>query len=809
MRILRRLPFVFLALWTAAAAGAEEPSADAVQFFEARVRPVFVENCMSCHGPDKQWSNFRMDSREALLKGGDYGEAVIPGNPEESPLVEAIRQVDEDLAMPPAPKKKLDDRQIADIVEWIRQGAAFPESMVADAYDAKNGAEHWAFQPLDYPEPPEVKDAGWVQTPIDQFILAKLEAEGLKPAPRADKRTLIRRASFDLTGLPPTPEEVAAFLEDDHPDAFARVVDRLLASPAYGERWGRLWLDVARYADSNGLDENVAHGNAWRYRDYVVASFNKDKPYRRFVLEQLAGDLLPAAADDERAERLTATGFLSLGPKVLAEPDKVKMEMDIIDEQLDTTGRALLGLTIGCARCHDHKFDPISAADYYGLAGVFKSTLTMDSFKTVAKWHENPLPDAEAAALIAAHAKSVEEKKAEIQKVVEAADAEVKAQFNPGEAPEEPSEELYSEEAAAKLKTLRAELVELQKNAPEAPSAMGVAEGEPQDLPIHLRGDHLRLGDVVPRRVPEVFQELVASPHFPTDRSGRLELAQWIVDDDNGLAQRVIVNRVWRWRMGAGIVRTPDNFGMLGEAPTHPELLDWLASWFIDNETSLKDLHRLMMLSSVYQQGSEPDPATLEKDPDNRLWGWVPIRRLTAEEVRDALLAVAGELDRTVGGSLLTIKNRGYFFDHTSKDATTYGSDRRSIYLPIVRNNLYEVLQLLDFPDPAVSNGDRATTTIAPQALLMLNSDLVLRASAGLADRALAETDDARRFNRLYALAYSREPTAEEVEADRAFLREAEHLLEPTEPDAAKRSRRAWEALCQTILAANEFSYAR
>lgn len=783
MRIPCWLSLGLLAVLATAAVGGEEPSAEAVEFFETRVRPVLVDRCIDCHGPTKQWSSFRMDSREALLAGGDYGDDVIPGKPEESLLVMAIRHNPdiEDLAMPPPPEKALDERQIADIVEWIKQGAAYPKATTASADDEKKSGEHWAFQPLDSPEPPEVDDAGWVQTPIDRFILAKLEAAGLKPAPAADKRTLIRRATFDLTGLPPSPEEVAAFLADESPDAFARVVDRLLASPAYGERWGRLWLDVARYADSNGLDENVAHGNAWRYRDYVINAFNNDKSYRRFVLEQLAGDLLPAADDAERAERLTATGFLSLGPKVLAEPDKVKMEMDIIDEQLDTTGRAFLGMTIGCARCHDHKFDPISAADYYGLAGIFKSTLTMDSFKTVAQWHENPLPDAEAAARIAEHAQQVEAKNKEI----EAAKAD-----------------------EAKVKALQAELAELTKNAPVAPSAMGVAEGQPTDLPIHLRGDHLKLGAVVPRRVPEVFQ-VVEAPHFPTDHSGRLELAQWIVDDENALAYRVIINRVWRWRMGAGIVRSPDNFGVLGSPPSHPELLDWLASWFLDNECSLKDLHRLMMLSSVYQQSSQPDPATVEKDADNHLWGWFPVRRLEAEEIRDALLAVGGELDRTIGGSLLTIPNRGYFFNHTSKDATTYGSPRRSVYLPIVRNNLYDALQLLDFPDPSVSTGDRATTTIAPQALLMLNGDLVLRASASLADRLGPDDDDGRRLARLYDLAYAREPSADEVESDLAFLGEARRLLEPTEPDAAARSRLAWEALCQTILAANEFSYVR
>ncbi len=798
---------VGLLLALAPAPRADEPTAEQIRFFETNVRPIFAEHCIKCHGPETQWSNFRLDSRAALLKGGDFGEGAIPGKPEESLLIKAVRQVDEELSMPP--KGKLTDRQIADLETWVRQGAPFPAAETAEAQSRYRNPKHWAFQPVVAPPPPAVKDTGWVQSPIDNFILAKLEADGLAPAPVADKRTLIRRATFDLTGLPPTPAEIDAFLQDDHPQAFARVVERLLNSPAYGERWGRHWLDVARYADSNGLDENVAHGNAWRYRDYVINAFNVDKPYREFVHEQIAGDLLPASTDAERREQLVATGFLAIGPKVLAEPDESKMEMDVIDEQLDTLGKAFLGLTLGCARCHDHKFDPIDTADYYALAGVFKSTRTMESFKKVAKWHENVLPDAEAQASDAAHKQQVVEKKAAIQTLIDEATATVKANAKPDETLPEKLEPLFPAETQAQLKQMREALAAFEKSAPEMPTAMGATEFTVSDVAIHIRGSHLKLGDVTPRRVPVVFTS-VQTPEFTTSQSGRLELAQWLTDAKHPLTYRVLVNRVWRWHFGKGLVRTPDNFGMLGDAPTHPELLDWLAQRFVEDGTSLKELHRLIMLSSVYQQSSIPTVTTAERDPENRLWGRAEVHRLEAEAVRDALLAVSGELDSTLGGSLLTVKNRAYFFDHTSKDLTTYATARRSVYLPVVRNNLYDVFQLLDFPDAAVTNGDRATTTVAPQALLMLNSDLVAQASSRLAEQIQAHAPENQvRLTKLYALAYGREPSADEQAAGEQFLKQVEQTLQTSEPDATKRTQLAWETLCHVILAANEFIYVR
>jgi len=518
-----------------AAEPAKQPTAEELRFFENSVRPVLAEHCDKCHGAKKQWANLRLDSREGLLKGGDSGPAIVPGNSKESLLIQAVKEPDEKLRMPK--EGKLTDRQIADLMKWVEMGAPF--SPTAFVVGRNRDPNHWAFQPpKDHPLP-TVKDSAWPVNGLDTFILAKLQAKDMSPSPSADKRTLIRRLSFDLVGLPPSPEEIQAFLADESPDATARLMDRLLASPAYGEKWGRHWLDVARYADSNGLDENVAHGNAWRYRDYVVTAFNEDRPYDRFLTEQLAGDLLTVENEAERQRNLVATGFLAIGPKVLAEVDQAKMQMDIVDEQIDTVGRALLGLTLGCARCHDHKFDPIQTADYYGLAGVFKSTKTMENYTKVAKWNENPLWDF---------------------------------------APKMPGDT-------------------------DPATAMGVTEDKIIDVAINIRGNPQKLGEVALRHVPPVVRG-PATPQFTPTESGRRELAQWMTDDKNPLTSRVLVNRVWRWHFGQGIVRSTDNFGLLGEKPTHPELLDWLSQRFVNSGWSIKKLHRVMLNSSTWQQDS-------------------------------------------------------------------------------------------------------------------------------------------------------------------------------------------------------------
>jgi cytochrome c553 len=682
------------------------------------------------------------------------------------------------------------------------------QSSAAD--DQAEETDHWAFQPLMVQTVPSVKNRDWPQTAVDNYILAKLEASGLSPSSRVDKRTLIRRITFDLVGLPPTPGEINAFLADRSPDAFSRIVDRLLASPRYGERWGRHWLDVARYADSNGFDENVAHGNAWRYRDYVVSAFNRDKPFDRFVIEQLAGDLLPFDGEAQQHEQLIATGFLSIGPKVLAETDQAKMRMDIIDEQLDTMGRAFLGLTLGCARCHDHKFDPIATADYYGLAGIFKSTLTMRKYIKVAEWHEHLLPSAAASELQVKFDAAVAAAKTKIAGFRADADKQVRKKLaeKAGVRVPEKLETLYPAETKSKLKALRDELAALEKAGPNLPAAMGVTEDKVKDIAIHIRGNPLELGEVVVRRTP-LFLRGPRPVQFSKTESGRRELAGWLVDPRHPLTARVFVNRVWRWHFGRGLVRTTDNFGLLGEDPSHPGLLDYLARRFVTDQWSVKTLHRLIVMSSTYQQETSASERTLGRDPENHLYSRARVRRLEAETVRDALLAASGQLDPTMRGSLLELKNRAYFFDHTSKDLTTYDSRRRSLYLPVVRNNVFELFGLLDFPDPAVSTGDRSTTVVASQALLMLNSEFVMQAAARLTDRLLAGPGgDDQRLVRLYTIAFGREPTDREREADRAFLlvlSEA-HSRGAADPDVW---RTAWGTLCHVVLATNEFIYLR
>jgi Protein of unknown function (DUF1549)/Protein of unknown function (DUF1553)/Planctomycete cytochrome C len=781
------------------------PTAEQVRFFETRVRPVLVEHCDKCHGAKKQWAGLRLDSRAALLRGGDSGGAIVPGKPQESLLIRAVKHEDEDLKMPE--DGKLADRQIADLVLWVEMGAPFPEAAGSGA--RPRDPAHWAFQPPRERTPPAVADAEWIRTPVDNFILSKLEEAGLSPAPAADRRTLIRRVTFDLTGLPPTPAEIDAFLQDEREDAYARLIDRLLESPAYGERWGRHWLDVARYADSNGLDENVAHGNAYRYRDYVVSAMNRDKPFDRFIVEQLAGDLLPAAEQAQRHEQLIATGFLSIGAKVLAEVDQTKMQMDIVDEQIDAVGRVFLGMTLGCARCHDHKFDPIDTADYYALAGVFKSTKTMDTYIKVAKWHENLLPSAGASALQAGFDARLAGKKQAVAAFVAQADQAARATLAADQKPPESLETLYPEETKIELKKLRDELAEFEKNPPELPSSMGVTEDPVVDVAIHVRGNPLKLGDVVARRTPGVMRG-AQPPTFPKTESGRRQLAEWLVDRDHPLTARVLVNRVWRWHMGRGLVRTTENFGLLGEAPSHPELLDWLARRFVAEGWSLKGLHRLILLSNTYMQSSAAGEAAVAADPENRLFGRANMRRLEAEELRDALLAVSGQLDSTLGGSLLKVKNRGYLFDHTSIDLTDYTSRRRSLYLPIIRNNVYDMFQLLDFPDPAVPSGDRSSTTVALQALMMLNSDFVMQSALGLGERLLAEPlEDRQRFSKMHAIAFGRDATPVELQDNQAFLEEADRALAGQEPDASKRRVRAWGVLCHVIVASNEFIYVR
>lgn len=999
-------------------------SEEQAAFFEKRVRPLLYNRCFSCHGEKQQQGGLRLDSLAAILKGNASGPALVAGKPEESLLVHVIRY-DHRVKMPPTGKLK--NEEIETLVEWVKMGAPWPGAKPGESgrpavrtgefVITEANRRFWAFRPVRKPPPPPVKNVGWVRSPIDRFILAKLEQKGLAPAPPAEKRALLRRVYFDLIGLPPRPEEVQAFVADRSPDALAKVVDRLLASPHYGERWARHWLDVARYADSNGLDENLAFGNAWRYRDYVVKAFNQDKPFNQFITEQLAGDLMPTDDDDLRNERITATGFLSLGPKVLAEQDKPKLVMDIVDEQIEVTSKAFMGLTVACARCHDHKFDPISTRDYYALAGIFKSTRTMRDLGFVSRVHERPLMTPAFRQEQVEHEKRLAAARESLKTAREQGNAELTALLRrdrerliaagwelaqqppvvsladspaqPGEPsrivveaekydrgnvnrdfvaygqgigvihspgtppdfaewdvnlpesgvyqielryaaaeprpvrlllnsriirenaagqvtgswqpdgqrweaqgrfrlqagkntlrierdsyiphfdkillvplsasgatvrtaeeiaaeqgvpvgltqltakriregkfesldavreawskypalnalPEKP-EDYYTDVARDGFKRAEAALKEIESKAPTPPMALAVEDGTVEDVRVHLRGSTLTLGDTVPRRFLTVLAG-DAQPPLPKKSSGRLELAQWLTSPKHPLTSRVLVNRVWQIYFGQGLVRTPDNFGLLGERPTHPELLDWLAATFMEQGWSLKKLHRTIILSSAYQMSVANNTKAQKTDPDNRLLWRMNRRRLQAEAVRDAILSVSGRLDPAIGGSLLTTPNNDYVTNDQSGNGAGYNSSRRSIYLPIIRNALFDMFQAFDMGDPSTVNAQRATTIVASQALYLMNSPFVLEQSRHFAQSLLdnAGMEDAARLRSAYLRALGRSPSPAESARLLDYLKRYEAALSESEPDAAKRRLAAWQSLCQILFASNEFIY--
>jgi hypothetical protein len=639
---------------------------------------------------------------------------------------------------------------------------------------------HWAFQPLATAEQIGVSAARSSGSPIDILVQARLKRHGLKANGPADKHTLIRRVSFDLTGLPPTPEEIDNFVSDPSPAAFPKLIDRLLASPAYGERWGRYWLDLARYADSNGADENMAHPNAWRYRDYVIRSFNQDKPYDRFLREQLAGDLLPASGDAAAdIDQLIATGFLALGPKMLAEQDKDKMLIDVVDEQIDVVSQTFMGLTISCARCHDHKFDPVSQQDYFALAGVFSSTKTMANTNHVSRWVETVLELPGNDEIIAEHERQLTARKAELAAV----EAEEK-----------------SEERDKRLKELKEQLKKLESDGAPLPKAMTVKEGQPVDLAVHVRGNHLSPVDTpTARGVNGLFSECLSSPTVGSSNSGRLELAEWLTDPRHPLTARVMVNRIWQGHFGSGLVRSPSNFGLRGEPPTHPQLLDWLAREFISTGWSVKHMHRTIMLSAAYQRSSQADPAQTVADPDNIYLARQNRRRLEAEPIRDALLFVSGRLDQSGDRSLGKLEtNKEYY----RAEQESFEKLTRAVYLPVVRANGYEMFATFDAADPAVHHQQRATTIVPSQALFMLNGELAFNAArdlaAGITENPAGETE--ARLNDLYLRLFGRPVRPQEAALLLGeFPADNEEGANPTIAD--------WERICRVLIAANEFVY--
>lgn len=780
--------------------------AAAREFFETNIRPVLVEQCYRCHSAamGKSEGGLQLDSRPLIRKGGDRGPAVVPGDPAASLLLTAIAHTDSDLKMPPK-KERLSEAVINDFRFWITKGAIDPRDKAASSalppVSIEAGREFWSFQKPIAQIPPKTSNAAWAKRDLDHFILAKLDEIGLAPSPDVKPATLLRRLQFDLVGLPPTPESLEQFLHAVQQDgidlALAVAVDKLLASPQFGERWGRHWLDVARYAESSGKEANVSFPYAFRYRDYVIDAVNADIPFDRFLVEQIAGDLLPYDSDKERARLLIATGFLAVGPKNLDEGNPKQFAADVIDEQIDAVTRAVLGNSVACARCHNHKFDPFFMDDYYALAGVFASTKTF--FGTFVsptnRIGGDPLVLPRGAgepilhaSVTPAHVEMLKKQLVDLkaEKIVTLTDA-LRVFWRSG--------------------GIEGELERVDENGRALPLAMGVLEAEKlTDAPLLERGDVGRLGKTVPRGFPRVI-ELADLITIPANHSGRLEFAQWLTHSDQPLTARVITNRIWRHLFGAGLVRTMDNFGFSGERPSHPELLDDLAVKFMANGWSVKKLVREVVLSRAYRQASTYREDAFRTDPENR-WLWrASKRRLEAEAIRDAMLSAAGELDSTrPAGSLIakTIGDRPISLIglDTRLPTDLDGSRHRSIYLPVIRDRLPDVLDLFDFAEPSLVTGDRETTNVPVQALYLMNSSFVQARAAALADRLLREADDdEQRIRRGYLLCLGRVPDENE-RRDVAEFFQKKSLLSG---DDEQRSRQLLQSYCQVLFLTAEF----
>ncbi len=941
-------------------AACRAPADDAaLEQFEKEVRPLLATRCQGCHGPTKQKGGLRLDSRPAMLAGGDTGPAVVPGKPGESLLVDAINY-GEQVRMPP--KSKLPPAEIAVLTKWVASGAAWPEESsgrppgtAVAGTSWKDRANHWSFRPIRRAEPPAVRDASWAWGEIDRFLLAGLEAKGLKPAADADRRAWIRRVTFDLICLPPRPDEVEAFVADRSPGAFENVADRLLASPRYGERWGRHWLDLVRYAETSGHEFDYAIPDAWRYRDYVIRALNADVPYDQFVVEHLAGDLLPEPRrhpKDGTNESVLATGFYFLGEGTHSPVDLRDEEAGRIDGQIDVLGKAFLGLTLACARCHDHKFDAITTKDYYALSGYLKSSRLQHAFldppardrgkidelgairRTIAErlgdrcehsadspskekasevfedfggfadWSitgdafgENPTKGCEirvsATASMAspvppgwAHSGLVSDRLQGVLRsrtfAIDKRYALVRAQGKGGrinlvidgfeknrdpiyggltkavDSPEVPQwyvmdlamwrgHRAYFELADGAVVDFTTGLAHLPGgdgflavdeirlsddpsppadrsagprpkpvalDAPEfkplleryraiestiAPPALGLAilDGTSEDARVNIRGNPKTPGDVVPRRFLEVF----GSPSPTASGSGRLELARRLVDPGNPFVARVIVNRLWKGHFGVGLVPTPDDFGAMGTAPTHPELLDWLASEFVRDGWSIKRMHRRMVLSHAYRMISTPDPVADRDDPNNRLLHRMNARRLEAEAVRDAMLAVSGRLDASMfGPSVPThltpfMEGRG----RPSSSGPLDGAGRRTIYLEVRRNFPAPMLLAFDFPTLPSCIGRRNVSNVPAQALTLLNDPFVLGQARAWAEReAKSSADASGRVDDLYRAAFGRPPSDLERAEALAFV-----SAEARKPDEVA----AWADLCHVLLNTKEFLF--
>ncbi len=945
---IRLLVATLLATFVLPAAIADDAINKSIELFEKQVRPTLIEQCIRCHGSEKQQGGLRLDTREGWSKGGDSGPPIVPGEPDKSLLLSAIRYENPDLEMPP--RGKLPERTIKAIETWVEMGAVDPRTSMIDSPSktqsggttVQQGRSFWSFQPVRKPAVPQVVNEAWPNSDIDRFVLARLEESGLTPVPDAQPRTLIRRLYYDLTGLPPTPEQIDEFLNDRSPTAYADLIDRLLDSHHFGERWGRHWLDVVRFAESSGGGRTLLLPNAWRYRDYVIDAFNADVPYDQFVTEQIAGDLLECDDWQQRRRNLIATAFLLLGPTNYEMQDKDILEMDVVDEQLDTMGKAFLGMTIGCARCHDHKFDPIPTRDYYAMAGILKSTQSL-IHSNVSKWNSVGLPlppdeeetftsyDEKLAAVkldlanakkrwidaggkpeISTDSKSIDPQtlpgividnpSAELtgkwiestsipgfvgehyihdatedkgQKSVvyrprldASGSYEVRVSYSPGtnrstrvpvhvyhnggeqiirvDQKQKPSIDdafvslgvfefdptreprvvvsnegtedgvviadavVFLQPASStsplpaasppQLESFKKEVdhltrkvKSLEKTAPTRPLAMSTIDVEETgDIHLAIRGVTHQKGPLTQRGVMQVAS-WEKFPVIPSQQSGRKELADWIASEHNPLTARVMVNRIWYWLVGRGIVTSVDNFGSTGQPPTHPELLDHLASSFAEQRWSTKNLIREIVLSHVYRLSSQPDAVSEQIDPENRLLWRMNRKRLRAEDIRDSLQLVGGTLDFEYGGPNIkegTTSEYGYEFDST----------RRSVYVPVFRNRLPEIFEVFDFADPNIQRGKRNSSTVASQALLMMNHPLVIQ-QARLAAKKLLEnsaSDTDARIRHAYLQVLGR-PASEQEQAV------AVDLIASAGDDGVEHVR--WAMLYQVLFQCIDFRY--
>lgn len=857
---IRQLLCWAIALWLPSAVWAQLPDAgnrdkgvqdthnQQFDFFESRIRPALVAHCYECHSNTAKivQGGLLVDSRDALRHGGDSGAAIVPGKPAESLLLRALRH--EGLEMPP--KGRLPESLIRDFEHWILIGAPDPRDAIANrpppGIDIDQGRRHWAFQPLGSPLLPVVQDANWPIDPLDHFLLAKLESVGLQPNAETDRYTWLRRVSIDLTGLPPTPEEIRAFVKDHSPQAFQSVVDRLLASRAFGERWARHWLDLTGYADMIGTSNNVFAEHAWRYRDYLIDAFRSDKPFDQFVLQQLAGDLLPASSPEQRAENLIATGFLMLGDVEIVEPDKAKMVADHVDSQVSKLGTVFMGLTLGCVRCHDHKFDPLVLADYYGIAGMFLSSPSTHKipFGVWSSLNSTELPEspsqlAERLKLEDEHASRLANMKAEQsqlteekKKVVEEIAQLERRQSDTGSSSSTAvgSTVNLSADAAAveplvkrrdqlteQLKNLASSIQHAEFFRSKVPRAFAMRDAEkPADMPIYIRGNPYAPGALIPRGVIGIAT-LDSQPTIPAGQSGRLQLAEWMIDNRHPLTARVAVNRIWQKLFGQGLVRSVDYFGLRGESPTHPELLDYLANRFMRLGWSPQQLIRSLVLSRAYRMSSANNAQAMQMDPDNRLLWRMNRQRLDAEAIRDGLLAVSGELQPSGGGPALVlerIENTGALMDkgvnppnYTHRKPRPSQEFERTIYLPVLRTTYSgpdRVRNFFDFVDPAQISGQRNESVVALQSLFLMNNDLFRQRAATLAKQLLAETSETdARFDRLWLTVFNRPINAVERSDAGTFLEEFSKLLnEQPNADAL-----IWTELCHSVLSSNEFIF--